>query len=177
MKSMLCGAWLFWSLNIDVIKNNFKSLFLVVISLFIIQTDLSDCNIFPAKTNITFRCMWSLRQVWGFCIVLIFISFNRTKPVQHRPYLLVTLSVPELMKYGYELFEDPFALMSKEETNTITFFVINDTKKDLDLIVWTQTNLAATTAHSDPLSLLVPEVPQGDCDAHMRNRRHFCFST
>lgn len=72
-----------------------------------------------------------------------------------------------------QIYEDPFTLMSKEGTNTITFVVINDTKKDLDLIVWTQTNLAATTAHSDPLSLLVPEVPRGDCDAHMRNREDF----
>lgn len=66
-------------------------------------------------------------------------------------------------------YEDPFTLMSKEGTNTITFIIINDTKKDLNLIVQTQTNLAATTAHFDPLSLLVPKVPQKDGDAHMRS--------
>lgn len=68
-----------------------------------------------------------------------------------------------------QVYEDPFTLMSKEGTNTITF-VINDTKKVLNLIIWTQTNLAATTAHSDPLSLLVPKVPQRHHDAHVRNR-------
>lgn len=59
------------------------------------------------NNHIAFKCVRSLRHVCvGFCIVLIFISFNRTKPVQHEPYLLVTLSVPELMKYGYELFAE-----------------------------------------------------------------------
>lgn len=66
-----------------------------------------------------------------------------------------------------QIYEDPD---EQGRTNTITFIIINDTEKDLSLIVWTQTNLAATTAHSDPPSLLVPKVPQRDCDPHMRNR-------
>lgn len=68
-----------------------------------------------------------------------------------------------------QIYEDPFTFMSKKGTNNITFIIINDTKRDLNLIVWTQTNLAATPAHFDPLSLLVPKVPQKDGDAHMRS--------
>lgn len=71
--------------------------------------------------------------------------------------------------------EDPFALISQERTNTIIFVVISDTKKDLNLIAWTKTILAATTAYSDSLSLLVPKVPLRDCDPHMGNREFFCF--
>lgn len=60
--------------------------------------------------------------------------------------------------------------MSKEGNNTIVFVIINDTKKDLNLIAQTKTILVATTAHSDPLSLQVPKVPQRDCDPHMGNK-------
>ncbi|KAJ7408635.1 hypothetical protein WISP_120349 [Willisornis vidua] len=49
-------------------------------------------------------------------------------------------------------------MISKEGTNAITFTIINDNKKDLSLIVWTQTILAGTTAHSSHLSQLIPKL-------------------
>lgn len=75
-----------------------------------------------------------------------------------------------------QLYGDLLTLISKEWTNTITFIIISDTKKDLNLIVWAQTSLGLKLSILIP-SLLVPKVTQKGDDPHEKQRRYFCFFT